>query len=131
MQNQAFNLKPSRQYRLLLGLLCVLAFVAIMALPISIFIKFGLFLAVFLYGRYLARPIDIIRLNYLSDQSWLLVDHKGKAIPADLLGDSTVTTCVSVLRFKVAHRRFSQNCLVFRDSLAKGQYRALRVVLRS
>lgn len=73
---------------------------------------------------------SITSLKHEGDGRWH-VSILNKMVEAELLGDSTVTGIVSVLRFRIAGRRMPISCVVFKDSLQSGRYRQLLVILKT
>lgn len=136
MQSREFNLKPSR-FCLFLILLCIFSTLMVfLFLPLSLWIKGCGSIALLIYGSTLYRKVgllksetSIIRLIAKGDDEFCLImpDQQCQAI---ILGDSTLTTVVSILRFRAVNgfRRYS--CLIFRDSLLADEYRQLLVILK-
>ena len=134
MHSQEFRLHASRHYLILLGIVFFLSASIIFMLPLYLLVKFSIFVVLFIYmgwitQRFCLLKLDssIIVLRFISGNKWLLITRQGD-INAELLGDSTVTRWVSVLRFRVDGHRFPQSSIVFRDSLPEGVYRKLIVI---
>lgn len=68
-------------------------------------------------------------LKYSGEGRWVIFINNTE-IAASLLGDTTVTGVVSVLRFRVAHRMRPYSFVIFRDTLLADQYRQLLVILK-
>lgn len=136
MPEISFKLKPSKQFNLLILLVLSICLVIVASINLRWEAKLALAVSVLIYsgwiaGRYglLISKQAIVKL-VLNSNGWAI----GKAQSLDLAqvcGDSTVTTWVSVLRFKVAKKRAKQTCVIFRDSLGSEQYRRLLVALRT
>ena len=62
--------------------------------------------------------------------SWLLGLQSGETVPARLLGSSVSSPVVTVLHFEIERWR-RRSLVLFRDSLAPGNYRLLRVALKT
>lgn len=136
MLNFEFIPKISTYYLVLLIFFFTLSAMIIINLPIGIAIKLLGLLSVFIYcGHMLFRfglffsPHSIRGLKRDSQGKWLLYTHK-HTYEAELLGDSTVTSFVSVLRFRIPQSYWPKSCVIFRDSLPLDHYRKLLVVLR-
>lgn len=136
MLDREFQCKPSRFFLMgILGISVVSSGIAFY-LPVSVAVKFLCCLLVFCYGGYifwqygiLQGMYSIVGLRHQSDGLWLL-KARYDGFTAELMGDSTVTRWVSVLRFRIPKRFSKKTCILFYDSLPEGQYRELLVRLR-
>ncbi len=136
MHNIDIKLQPSKQFIALLILLLMGSLLIVSFLPILTPIKIGLFIATLCYGGYilwrdglLLHPKSLIGFSLDSNRNWLLY-NKLEILSGELCGDSTITTLVCVLRFKVRGKRLKYSCVVFKDAVARGLYRKLLVKVR-
>lgn len=137
MPDPDFKLKPSRQYAALLLITLFISAGIVMALSFALWMKGIAVLAIALYGWHLLWAValmhgkfSVTRFKRLDDGRWSL-HTPGGIYDADLLGDTTVTNVVSVLRFQVPNRRLPLSSVVFKDALINRDYRQLLVVLRT
>jgi len=79
--------------------------------------------------QYVLLKNTIIGLRYHHVEGWK-IQLRDEVFAAKLLGESTVSKWVSVLRFKVEEKYFKCSCVVWSDSLTSEEYRRLRVVAR-
>lgn len=136
MQGLPAKCRPSIIYLVILSLALIGSLIVTLTLPVSILIKFFLFLFVAGYGAVLIWRQGLLRgktaitsIQKLSDDKWLIGMGSGE-IEAVLRGDSTVTHCVSILRFKAEEFYFPISCTLFPDSFSKDIYRQLVVQVR-
>lgn len=54
----------------------------------------------------------------------------GEQIPIILSGDSTITSIVSILRFRQEGKFLKQSCVIFKDALSADMYRQLIVRIK-
>lgn len=102
----------------------------ILLLPIGMVWRILLETAIVIYGLNLMRGhLSLIRLKYMGSGKWLLQTSK-RVVEGEILGDSTVTSLVSVLRFRLYGQYLTRSCVLFRDSLLPDQYRQLMIILR-
>jgi len=137
MLDHEFNLKPSWYALSLITLILAITVAILYGLPINAWIKLGGWLFVLIYGGYLFKRFGLLqdgraitRIKREQDGKWLLQTKKNVIYTAELQGDSTVTTWLSVLRFRVPKRFWPISCIVFRDSLTRDHYRKLLVLVR-
>jgi len=136
MHAHEWVLKPSRWYLRILISLLVGSFIVLLALPLRGWVKwvvlfcFSGYSAHLFYTTYLLRGARTIQaLRALPDGRWQITTATYTGI-ADLLGNSTVTTSLSVLRFKRGEQYFPLSCVIFPDSLDSTRYRGLLIALR-
>ena len=136
MHAKEYKLAVSRQYLILLIIVYFLSVSIVCLLSVLLIFKAFILLLLSVYmgsitWRYCLLKADasIQVIRFMHDNKWVVSTRKG-AMEAILLGDSTVTRWVSVLRFRVPESRWVQSCIVFRDSLAEGNYRQLVVAAR-
>jgi hypothetical protein len=75
-------------------------------------------------------PTSIIGLRQLDASRWLLQMREGE-IEGTLLGDSTITRWVSILRFRITNSYRPLSCIIFSDALTKYSYRKLFVQIKT
>ena len=120
---------------------CTLAIFAlsiaiVFSLPLLVGVKFLLILVVSAYGLIFVLPEVLLKkgtsiLSMSIDRTtWRIYDQL-HGFSAELSGTSTVTTFVSVLRFKIPDQKKIRSCVIFRDSLPADQYRTLIVRARN
>lgn len=77
--------------------------------------------------------------NVYSQKQWQAIGHDangwylnkaGSLIPIVPSGDSTLTSIVSIIRFKQDKKRLKQSCIIFKDSLSDDNYRRLLVRMK-
>lgn len=139
MLNLEFNLKPSKRYLSFLSILILTSIVIVLNLSISVWLKGAGILVVIGYGTHLFWQYGLLRSQYSIislkryDDGWHIVTQK-KVYKGVLLGESTLSGLASVLRFRLddIHSLFNRTktCLIFPDSLARGQYRQLLVTVK-
>lgn len=87
---------------------------------------------VYIYYKYglLLSKNAVIGLRQLSSDQWQII-KQNDIVSATLLGESTVTTWVCLLRFKIPDKKWKISSLIFRDSVeVMDNYRKLLVQLR-
>lgn len=90
--------------------------------PIPGWIKIMLVLGVISYGVWnMYQQLQWQAIGHDED-GWYLKNAEGK-MPIILGEDSTVTSLVWVLRFKLPGKRFSQSCVIFKDAMSVSAYR--------
>lgn len=107
-----------------------------MTLPLAVTVKAGGLVLLCAYGIYLLWNNGLLRgktsisfLKYCDERCWQ-IEVGSEKVEAELMGDSTVTGIISVLRFRISGRLRPLSCVVFRDSLPQNRYRQLLVLLR-
>lgn len=136
MLDLAFRLKPSKNYILFMLTVLVLSIIIILVLPFDLGIKcLGLLLSCG-YGSYVVRQFGLLQnkhsitaIQRQNDGCWILHTNK-KTYHAKLSGDSTVTSLVSILRFRIPSRLFKKTCIILSDSLHPDDYRRLLIALK-
>lgn len=131
------KIQPSKQFFALTFITLIGCFSVIAYIPIYYGIKCLLSLFVLFYGKrillqygFLRHPNAVVQLLRDDTEGYQLVTRK-EVLFVELLGESTITTWMSVLCFRVKETKAKLSCLVFKDSLLPGEYRALTVLLRS
>ncbi len=137
MPYQDFNLAPSRQFIILIILLCAGSTVICCYLPLHYAVKLLLLFIVIAYSGWLlwrygllkGRQV-IIQLRCYTNGQWQLYKNHHVLNNVLLSGDSTVTRGGCVLQFVVPGKRWKLSCVVFHDALQQDQYRRLIVKTR-
>lgn len=136
MPDLGFNFKLSKQYLILLFLLWVLTTGIILSVPLILPLKLFILGILFIYiGSIMWRYVfllsrhSIMGIRRCDEGDWY-VQTKGRIYKAALCGDSTLTTFVSILRFRIQGQFWPKSSIVFRDSLGEDQYRHLLVLLK-
>jgi hypothetical protein len=136
MQNHVFKLFPSKLYILLILTTLLTSILIFLCLSLSIWLKLPGCLFLLAYGAHLFWSKGLLRgrdaiteLQVASDKRFRFY-QAGKLHEASLLGDSTVTGWISVLRFKMSGKRFPVSCVILNDSLPADQYRQLLLILK-
>ena len=137
MQNIDIHLKPSILFVSLILMMTGISLIVICFLPIFLVVKIILLIITLGYGMpilqrdgFLRHSQSIIGLNLNKEGEWQL-RSRSKEISAILLGESTVTPFVCVLRFALPHQRKKQSCVIFKDSVEKEVYRKLLSTLNN
>lgn len=136
MHNPDFKLKPSKIYLIFMTSLLLASAGIIYLLPIlSIWRLLGL-IVLTVYGGYIIWHFGLLRsdsaiisIRQEKDGRWY-VKSRTQDLPAEILGDSIVTSLVTVLRLRLPNHWLPKSCIVLRDSLELDVYRRLLVMLR-
>jgi len=132
MQNIDIKLKPSRCFLWLLAVVWFIGNILIFCTNMSFIIKVILWIAMLFYWQYILKLHGTLQNKksitslQLRDKQWF-VNH----YPVSVLGDSTITQFISVLRFKcnVTKRVFVS--VILPDSLEMISYSQLVMRLRT
>ncbi len=125
MQKFASTLKFSKQF-LLLNLSLLLGSMAIIFyLSFGIILKGLLLIFVLIYGFFILRQSQPWHTIRHDNSGWWLDEFN-----IDILGESTVTAHVTILRFVISPGRRKQTCIIFKDAMTGDQYRQFVVRLR-
>lgn len=131
MRNHVYKVHTSKRYAFLMGLIFITSAIVLSALTVGLFIRLGLMAIFVIYGVQLFRRYVLLRdaksilaLQYMDDRRWMLQTSTHQ-YEAELLGDSTITTLISILRFRIKGFRFPWVAIVLPDSLQPDEYRAL------
>lgn len=134
MLNLNVTFKPSWYYLILISIFLLMSMLVLLTITIQWECKLLGLLGLIIYGQYLLRFGLLCRENAIlgivrnsAGEWWVQTKHV--LSPAQLQGDSWVTSWVIVLRFRVDNKHFIQSSIIFRDSLAFGNYRRLLVAL--
>ena len=129
MQKLESPLYLSRQFVLLhlIVLLGSLGVICYSSLPWLV--KLILLVLSVLYSGFILYQQQQWQFIQLDENGWQL--QRGKERYAiDIAGESTVTSFVTVLRFRVPGNRFKQSCVIFKDTMEPEVYRRMVVCLR-
>jgi hypothetical protein len=129
MQKLAIQLHPSKWFNRCQTVLLLTSLVVIFYLPAPGWFKFSLLPVVILYSLFIFYRHRALRALSHDDQGWQLQTADG-LFEAALCGDSTVTTWVSILRFKLPGHAFKRSYVLFHDAMRADQYRKLIVHAR-
>jgi hypothetical protein len=126
------NLRVSLIFNVLIAMVTLASDIIILTLPISMTIKAVLLLFVSVYSIFIYREhgLQAAQGLKLTQEGWFLRDNLG-VMAVELLGESTITAFVCVLRFKSATSAKKRTCIVFNDALNPDEYRRLIVQLRT
>lgn len=135
MQDINLNFKPSRQFMVLLSFVAVWSLAAVSSLSSNIGIKILLFSFILIYGARIFLRYGLLKNRHSILQ--LVVDSNGCSIRTNqevlavkLLGESTLTTWLSILRFSHLENKNKYSCLIFKDSIGSEAYRRLLVAIK-
>jgi len=136
MQYREFQLRPSRQYLLLLSLVLSASMAVIILLPCAWWLKVMMAAGLSAYGVYLVQQVAQLQgknaiTRIVSCENGWRVHTNQDVLNATLMGDSTVTRLVSILRFKVSTQCRPLCCVMFRDSIANDDYRNFLMTIKS
>ena|SRR3990167_9420575 len=136
MQNHNFQRKPSLFYLFYVCSIAAMSFMVVIELPVNFAIKMLGILLLTIYFSHLFWHEGLLRgkkaiiyLQYQANGHWL-IEIQNRLHAAKLSGHSTVTTWVSVLRFRLPDRYWPITCVIFKDSFKEDDYRKLTVILR-
>lgn len=137
MHDQIYSIRPSKILCRCFVLTAVVAYVLIFILTVSLLVKliFCLVLTMYLAKIYvqhvsLSSRQAIAQIRCLAGGGWQ-IETSGKIVfAARLLGDSTLTRNISILRFKLAATNQIKSLIILADSLAEDRYRQLLVTVK-
>lgn len=136
MLNREFYLQPSKTFLLLMMVCFVAAAVIVLTSSFICIIKIMLLIMLITYVFYIGSRYVLLRssksiliIKRHSDGHWQLNTSHHETF-AWLIGDSTVTRFVCVLRFKFPGHFFLTSSIIFFDSLSNDEYRRLLMLLR-
>lgn len=136
MQRIDINLRQSFQFKLLLSLAALGSLIIVFSLPTHWLIKLFLANAVIFYYLYIFYTSCLLKGKHaigqisFNEDGWHIFCHD-EMLVVDLCGESTVTNWVSVLRFKLPHKRQKYTSVIFKDAINADDYRRLIVLLRT
>jgi len=113
-----------------------MSLLAVTITTISVFIKFFILI---LTGIYCARILwkhiwlrdqhALVAFSHQVKRGWQ-IKLRAEVYSAQLLGNSTVTRFVSILRFGVPNKRLAITAIVFNDALKAGEYERLMLIAK-
>ena len=137
MSVQTFKLSPSKRYLLIIIIVYFSSCLVALLLPIPLIFKLVIVLALTSYlgwatWKYclLQAATSILALRFISDKKWVLLTRT-EELEAVLLGDSTITRWVAILRFSIDGQRTPVSCILFADALTADEYRSLVATART
>lgn len=135
MQEIILKLSPSKFF---IGVFVVFIFaslIILMTMPWFFLIKLITITAVIGYGWYIFRrygllvhPQSIVKILWHNGWSF---ETPRNVFPVTILGDSTITTSICVLRFKNNQTNRTHSCLIVKDMTNQEDYRRLIVALKN
>lgn len=135
-QGISIKLKPSKLLIIFFLFLSIASMTVIGSLTVNMGLKIILSVVVIFYGGYILYQYGFLMSKYsikqliLNPEVCLLRTEAGE-FSAKLCGDSTITTKLCILRFKVANQWLKRSCLITQDALEQGSYRQLTITLRN
>ncbi len=135
MQEIDTNLKPSAVLVILSSLILLCTACLVFDLPLSWWVRSVILGLVLVYGgnifwhTMLLRGKNAILKIALTTDGWEIHDQT-TIYPAELGGESTVTTLLCVLRFKVLGENRKRSVIIFRDAIEPEIYRRFVAILR-
>ncbi|HSW93861.1 MAG TPA: protein YgfX [Gammaproteobacteria bacterium] len=111
------------------GVMLIGSVAGVIYLNVPWWVKITLIAGLFAYAIYtlfFSNPFQ--RIGQDAD-GWYL-KKAGQIVPIEPLPESTVTSIVSILRFRQDKKVLKQTCLVFRDSMPRDCYRQFIVRMR-
>ena len=130
MQKLDIRVNLSKQLILLKIALLLMSEGIIISLPFTVAVKSILISGVLLYSCAVLYRHCLLQFLTHDENGWRIKTRHGEFL-GELCGDSTVTSLLSVLRFKVPGKFFKQSFVVFHDAMEKEQYRQLIVRARN
>lgn len=130
------NLHPSRYFLMLILLVHIVAALLIISLPIkwwAIIVIEALLAASFVHmiQKHILRktPKTIIAI-WLDEKDWVLLTRAGDKLPAKLLRDTTSSSFLVTLNFRIANNK-RQSVMIFPDSVDAASFKRLRRILKT
>lgn len=130
------DIQRSWSIALWLVLLHVGASIVIVSLAITIVFKLIVITVCCINAVYLFRQHvihhnakSIVRIQQLTDQQWLLLQHDGTQLTGHLTQTSIVTYYLVILYFRIKQRKRSLAILLCSDNVDRQQLRQLRIKL--
>lgn len=136
MQKIDIELKSSKRFISLIGLVLMGSIVIIVSLSLSAWLKSVLIIGTLAYAIWILWIAGLMKSSRSIIGLQLLAGGVCKlhyplhTTAAEIKRDSTVTTALCVLRFIVPGKRLRPSCVIFKDSLDQEKYRQLLVWLR-
>lgn len=135
MQEISVDLQISRQFLVLIATTMVGCLGVVLYLNISVGVKIILLIFLTIYGVHVLWRYGLLKdshsIKQLTQRSndWYLRSNSGQ-FKVSLLGESTVSTWVCVLRFANFQNSKKYSCIVFNDSVESDLYRRLLVAVK-
>ncbi len=129
MQKFESTLHFSSYFAIIQGVILVGALACIFSLSIGPLFKSILVLGILGHGLWnIYRPLPWQIIGH-DETGWYLKDGD-KKIDIDIGGDSTVTSLVSILRFKLPEKRLKETLILFKDAMPTDSYRQFIVRMK-
>jgi len=132
-----FRLNPSYYFLAFIVIAVLLSVGVIIILEMHWYLKIFTMSCVFIYAWYclykqgfLKSSTAIIEIIHIENQDWYLLTATNH-YQAELLGDSTMTTKLSILRFSIPGKFFTKSCVIFSDSMACDHYKQLLIRVKA
>jgi hypothetical protein len=113
------------------GLIFSGAVIIIFLLSIGWHAKALLVLSCLIYGWYSVRHLANLKRIIIYEHDWRIFLNNHKSFAGELQGDSTLTSWVLILRFKILNSKAKQTILVFKDAIDENLYRQLIVAAKN
>jgi len=132
MQKLEIKLKASKQFFGLNLFLMLGAMIIVLSLPVNFLVKLLLLTGVISYASFnfyyfvFLKGLNSPQILKHDRNGWSVITRKGE-FDVILLGDSTVTQFISILRFRYLQTQSTLSCIIFQDMLPKQHYRQLQV----
>ncbi|OAI50025.1 hypothetical protein AYO45_00145 [Gammaproteobacteria bacterium SCGC AG-212-F23] len=132
------ELKPSKIAIFLISIVIVSSMLISFLLLVSWVEKLILLLFISGYGSQIMRKYGLLtarnaifHCRYSDENGWYFSSHDVDFFAVDIMGESTLTRWLSVLRFQIAGEKSKQACVIFKDSIATNDYRKMLAILRN
>lgn len=136
MLDPEFKINPSKIYLILLIFTFSITVWIVVSLHLIFFWKLCCLIFVFIYlllitvrHGLLMSNSSIIGIKHANNKLWC-IQTRTSSYAATLLGDSTITPFISILRFRMPDKLLPKSCVIFYDALKKNKYRQLVVLLK-
>ena len=130
MQNIDIRLKRSKKLTCLIIFMLLGSLFVILNCHIAWWLKGIFFILTGGYGIVVIRSLYALReIRHLNGNAWHLLTQQDQQI-GDLMGDSTVTRLVCILRFAIPQKRLKQSFVLFNDCMQPEEYRRFIVYLK-
>lgn len=137
MQNQVFELKPSRYFTLILSFMVLVSCGICLALPLPAWLRLAAILSLLFYGGRIVQHYALltsastIKSFWRKDDKLWSIQVGQDIMEAVLEGDSSLWPGLCILRFRPLHKKRPLSCIIFRDALTRDTYRQLQVCFRA
>jgi hypothetical protein len=132
-----FKLLRSPLFNSLLVSIVIASNGILLSLPLGWFLKAAIMLLTAAYGLSIIWQHGLLKgknslVSLSKNQTVWHIATRDAIFSAELCGDSTITTLVSILKFRTANSKTLLSCVIFCDALpTNNQYRHLIVQLRT